>query len=302
VSNALALGIDAGGTTTRWALARSGSIVESGETPGFSALQADTAGGRLTLLPALAALAEAVLTFGRPEAVCGGLTGLVGEHAALRDFIATPLGIAAEQVRLHSDIEVAYLDVFAPAAGYLIYAGTGSIAAMVEADGTLQRAGGRGVLLDDGGGGFWIAREALRRIWRIEDEQPGAWQKSCLAKHVFAHIGDSSWQASRQFVYTQDRGEVGKLAMAVAAAAQEGCAASVEIFELAGVELSRLGRAMLRRFGPRPVALAGRATTLHSAIAARVQAGLPDGTPFIHTQCDGHVAAAHIAARSITNT
>ncbi len=104
-------------------------------------------------------------------------------------------------VTLSNDIELAYLASFAPGAGYLVYAGTGSIGAYIDADHVFHRAGGRGVLLDDGGGGFWIAREALRHIWRNEDEQPGCWRDSPLAQAVFEHIGGADWNLSRQFIY-----------------------------------------------------------------------------------------------------
>jgi hypothetical protein len=72
----------------------------------------------------------------------------------------------AAAISMRNDVEIAYLDSFAPGEGYLVYAGTGSIAAWIDADGQFHRAGGRGVTLDDGGGGFWIAREAMRHIWR----------------------------------------------------------------------------------------------------------------------------------------
>ena len=49
------------------------------------------------------------------------------------------------------------------------------------------------ICVDDAGGGYWIGREALRRLWRREDEQPGAWRESALARRLFAVVvGDSS--------------------------------------------------------------------------------------------------------------
>ena len=43
-----------------------------------------------------------------------------------------------------TDIEVAYLDVFRPGEGYLVYAGTGSIAAFIDEHDQFHRVGGRG--------------------------------------------------------------------------------------------------------------------------------------------------------------
>jgi glucosamine kinase len=144
-------------------------------------------------------------------------------------------------------MEIAYRASFAPGEGYLVYAGTGSIGAFIDAAGQFHRAGGRGVVLDDGGGGFWIAREALRHIWRLEDEMPGAWQASPMARAVFDYVGGADWADSRQFIYGQERGAVGKLALAVAATADQDPAAT--ILRAAGRELARLALALTKRFG-----------------------------------------------------
>ena len=148
-----------------------------------------------------------------------GLTGFGGDGEQLQRWLSELLGLGARAITLCNDIEIAYLDSFAPGEGYLVYAGTGSIGAWIDEHNQFHRAGGRGVMLDDGGGGFWIAREALRQIWRHEDECPGAWQQSPMARAVFDHVGGSDWSFSRQFIYGQERGEVGKLALAVAASA-----------------------------------------------------------------------------------
>ena len=177
-------------------------------------------------------------------------------------------------ITLCNDIEIAYLDSFEPGEGYLVYAGTGSIGAYIDADHQFHRAGGRGVMLDDGGGGFWIAREALRQIWRNEDERPGRWRESPMARAVFDHVGGDDWAFSRQFIYGQERGEVGKLALAVAASADADPAAAA-ILHAAGRELARLAQALTRRFGPRPVVLAGRASGLHPIIFGAMRAALP---------------------------
>jgi glucosamine kinase len=55
---------------------------------------------------------------------------------------------------------------------------------------------------------------------------PGAWQASPMARAVFEHVGGADWSDSRQFIYGQDRGAVGKLALAVAATADQDPAAA----------------------------------------------------------------------------
>ncbi len=297
----LGLGIDAGGTQTRWALAAPGGrIVAEGVAPGLSALQMGSAEGRDSVHAAFAGIARAVLADGRPVAVRAGLTGFGGDGDGelLQQWLGGLLGLAPQAIAFSNDIEIAYLASFRPGEGYLVYSGTGSIGAFIDDQGGFHRAGGRGVVLDDGGGGFWIAREALRHIWRLEDERPGAWHDSPMAHAVFQHVGGADWSFSRQFIYGRERGEVGKLAIAVAATAERDPAAAAILRE-AGTELARLALALIRRFGPRPVALAGRAAELHPAIVETMRAALPPDTTISQTGLRAHYAAARLAATPI---
>jgi glucosamine kinase len=301
MSDGLGLGIDAGGTQTRWALARaSGEIVANGSVAGLTALQMNSANGAERIGETLADLARAMQAYGQPQRVYAGLTGFSEGGDSLRALLAEQLGVEANAVTLASDIEIACLDLYAPGEGYVVYAGTGSIAAFIDAAGTLHRAGGRGVLLDDAGGGFWIAKEALRHIWRQEDERPDSWRESPMAREIFKSIGGSDWAHTRHFVYgtanENSRGEIGKLAIAVAAVADADPVAR-RILEAAGAELARLARAMVSRFGPRPVTLTGRAAQLHPVIFDAMCAALPEAIPLQMKISEAHVAAARIAAK-----
>ena len=294
------LGIDAGGTRTRWALAAGdGAIVAEGHVRGLTALQMVDA-RRENVAGTLALLAKDVLALAKPDRVHAGFTGFGEGIGNLADLVAAPLGLSVSAVALGSDIETAYRDLFAPGEGYVVYAGTGSVAAFIDAAGTLHRAGGRGVTLDDGGGGFWIAREALRHVWRAEDELPGSWHDSPMARALFERIGGTDWSFTRRFVYGGDRGDIGRLALAVAESADRDPAARA-ILEQAGRELARLGGAMIGRYGPRPVTLSGRAATLHPLIAETMRAALPADCPFALRPCHGHHAAARLALRAATS-
>jgi N-acetylglucosamine kinase-like BadF-type ATPase len=291
----LGLGIDAGGTQTRWALAApGGAIVAEGTVAGLSALQMGSPHGRETVRSTFAELAAEVLPHGVPARVQAGLTGFGGESELLQRWLAELLHMQAADIHFCSDMEIAYRASFAPGEGYLVYAGTGSIGAFIDAEGQFHRAGGRGVVLDDGGGGFWIAKEALRHIWRLEDEHPGAWRGSPMAQAVFDYVGGDDWACSRQFIYGQERGAVGKLALAVAATADRDPAAAA-ILHNAGCELARLAQALIKRFGPRPVAVSGRAAELHPSIVAAMRELLPAGLAFRQTSGGAHYAAARLA-------
>ncbi len=293
----LGLGIDAGGTQTRWALSDpSGKIVAEGTVAGLSALMMAKPAGREQVHATFAELAKDVLEAGQPLRICAGLTGFGGDGNVLLGWLSDLLDVRLDAITICNDIEIAYLDAFEPGEGYLVYAGTGSIAAYIDAEGEFHRAGGRGVMLDDAGGGFWIAREAMRRIWRNEDEQPGSWQESPLAHAVFDHVGGSDWAYSRTFMYARERGEIGKLALAVAMSAGADPAAR-HILLQAGRELARLALALVSRFGQKPIVLAGRAAELHPLIFEAMRAELPPGLELSRRTAHPQYAAARMAAR-----
>ena len=300
--NGIGLGIDAGGTQTRWALANAdGDILGEGALAGLASLQMGSASAIQAVRTSFSILATAVLALGRPSRIHAGLTGFGGDGEQLAGMLAELFKVGLPEVTLCKDFEIAYLDCFEPGEGYLIYAGTGSIGAWMDESGQWHRAGGRGVALDDGGGGYWIAREALRQIWRGEDECPGRWESSPMAHAVFAQIGGSDWACSRQFIYGQERGEVGKLALAVAASADADPVAR-DILQRAGLELARLALALTLRFGARPVVLAGRASGLHPLLAQSMRAALPGAISLTQTTVHAHFAAARIAARASSST
>ncbi len=296
MSARMGLGLDAGGTKTLWALSTAdGTLIAEGSGGGMTGVQLLSDHGLKALEATLDELGRAVLKVGRPSAVCAGFTGLDQHAEVLAGLIARAFAVDPARVQLKSDIEIAYYDLFRPGEGYVIYAGTGSIAAFVDEHGVFHRAGGRGVTLDDAGAGFWIAKEALRHIWRQEDERPGAWRDSPMARAVFEHLGSPEWAATRAFFYGKERGDIGRLALAVASAAGEDPVA-MDLMRRAGEELARLGRAMIARFGSRPVALCGRAMLLHPMIESTIRAALP-GVPLQVRVAAAHHAAAHIAAR-----
>lgn len=299
--SALGLGLDAGGTQTRWALADAqGRLLAEGAVAGINGLQLASGAGRVALAQTAQRLADAVLAHGRPGALYAGITGLAEAAAgqAMADLLSQALGMAPQRACCGSDMEIACRAAFAPGEGYLVYAGTGAIAAFLDADGSLQRAGGRGPILSDEGSGYWIAREALAAVWRAEDECPGAWRHSLLAQRLFERLGGSDWAASRAFVYGGERGAIGQLALAVASAAQGGDAQAQALLRRAGSELARLALALLRRYGPRPVLAAGRALLLHPLIGEGLREALaPEGIELRLQQLEPHKTAAQLAAR-----
>jgi N-acetylglucosamine kinase-like BadF-type ATPase len=303
---AAGLGIDAGGSATRWALAGAdGRLLAQGQVAGLGGLLLTTADGRTQLAATLAALAAACGPQARVGRVVAGLTGYAtADHAVWQGLLAAPFGLANAAVQAMSDVELACRAAFPPGSGILVYAGTGSIAAHLDAVGTLHRAGGRGAVLDDAGGGYWVTMQALRHLWRLEDAAPGTAAQTPLGRQLFARIGGSDWAATRAWLYgsagsAQDaasRGEVGLLALAVAAAAGEGDGAALSILQQAGRELARLAACLLGRVGAQPLALGGRVWGLHPRLLAAFEAALPPGVRAQPAPPQPEVAAARQAA------
>jgi glucosamine kinase len=293
------LGLDAGGTGTRYALvARNGHVLAEGQGPAMSGTQLLDAGGRIGVDITLGGIARALPQL--PRAVVAGMTGY--DHALASELLprlVQVFGIDAGLVKAMSDIELLCRAAFTPGDGIVVYGGTGSIAALLDAMGYLHRAGGRGVTVDDAGGGHWIAREALKRVWRAEDEEPGAWQRSPLAQALFEQVGGNEWHHTRQWVYGGPgtlRGKLGELAAVVAAVAARD-AAAMALLEQAGRELARLAQALMRRYGRHPLAAAGRVFELHPAVDRGFAAALPAGTEITPLREAPHLAASRLALR-----
>ncbi|KFC68043.1 ATPase BadF/BadG/BcrA/BcrD type [Devosia sp. LC5] len=289
------LGIDIGGTASRYVLADAdGAVIARGSAGGatghiFNPVERDK------LVAVLTAIKAALPAGTSLSAACLGITGL-GEK--IRDEAAALIGghlsLPPASVRLTDDMELAYRAAFAPGAGHLISAGTGSIGLHVMADGQIIRVGGRGLLIDDGGSGTWIALTALDRLYRLIDETGSTAGAKILAGELFTAIGGSDWDSTRAYIYGSDRGRIGSLAQAVARAATHGDALALDILTLAGAELARLGHALVQRAGHLPIGYVGGIIDLHPQIRLSLATALP-GEVLLYPRLDAAAFAAQWA-------
>ena len=296
---ALGLGIDAGGTATRWRLADvQGRCIAKGNADPltghlFSAAAEERA--RQIILD----MAQTIMRHGKPLGIVAGITGLTRDtpsEAKMRALFAEIFELPPDKVFVAEDMWIAYLSYFALGEGILVYSGTGSIGYYLSETKEVIRVGGRGNLIDDGGSGFWIAREALKTILRKEEESPGQGWATPLGQCLERALGGTDWNVVRSYVYGGDRGKIGLLARAVGEAARADDQTALRILREAGEELARLANSLTKRVGPRPVALAGGSSRLHPIVAEAFRHDLIAPVEFITTDLDAGLTAARLAA------
>lgn len=292
------LGIDMGGTASRWVLVDAGGRARArGTAPGGTGLIGDP-GHRATFVAALEALRAALPC--APARAHLGLTGVgFSRDPAVDALCAQALGLEAAQVRHENDMELAHRAAFGTGAGHLVLAGTGSVGMTRLANGSALIVGGHGALIDDGGSAAWIALQSLRQVLRARDE---GHTDGVLAQHLFTAIGGTGWEAVRRHVYAGDRGRIGLLARAVAGAAAAGDAQALGLLHAAAGELERLARILIARAGPAPLVFTGGVLDLGPDIRDRLAGRLSAEAPQFRALDAALTAARTALARTRPET
>lgn len=289
------LGIDVGGTASRWvACDTDGDVIARGQVSGATAHLFNPAEkNRLNL--AFSAIADALAA--KALAVSHVTVGLTGYGDAVFDqmtqMLAESFGVISGDCIIVDDMMLTYAGLFAPGEGHLISAGTGSIGLHIRADGSRLRVGGRGILIDDAGSGSWIALRALDQLYRCLDSTGTFDDMALLAQEIFATIGSDDWNDVRSYIYGQDRGVIGALAVAVGKAAMQNDSHALAILRDAGAELAQLALALMGRSGARPVGMIGGVLSLHPVLAEQIHQSLP-GHDVRFLSADAALAAARM--------
>ncbi len=173
----------------------------------------------------------AELADGKPiDAIFAGISGAIGHIEALE----TSLCGLAEQVRVGSDA----MNLLALAGGdgcACLIAGTGSVC-FARKEGALRRIGGWGYLLDGGGSGYDIGRDAISSVLRAHD---GRGEPTALIARLDAAFGCATADAIPQ-IYAGGKAFIASFAPHVFAAAAEGDAVSLAILDRNADALSGL--------------------------------------------------------------
>ncbi len=171
-------------------------------------------------------------------AACLGFSG----GAADKEALAREL-VEAEQLTVTHDAMIALAGATAGDPGIIVIAGTGSIAFGRNAAGRTARAGGWGYVFGDEGGGFDIARQALRAALRQEE----GWGPSTSLHARLMEASDltSANDLMHRF-YTPEwpRPRIAALARLVDEAAGDGDSIARDILHHAAEELARIAEAV----------------------------------------------------------
>jgi N-acetylglucosamine kinase-like BadF-type ATPase len=241
------LGVDGGQSGTKALIGdETGRVLGAGS--GGPCNHAAAAEGRQKLVRAVresvaAACAQASLD---PHALhfaaaCFGMSGgPQDKQAILREILP------ADVVVVTDDAVIALAGATAGEPGIVTIAGTGSIAFGRNAAGGTARTGGWGYIFGDEGGGFDIARQALRAALRAEE---GWGPPTALVLALRDATGSADVNGGLHRFYTPDwpRSRVAALAPLVDEAAMAGDAVARDILHNAAQQLAVLTSAVRRQ-------------------------------------------------------
>jgi N-acetylglucosamine kinase-like BadF-type ATPase len=243
-------GIDGGGTGSRIRVeGMDGSLICRAEgggcNPHAASLEAASA--------AMAALiAEAAESAGLAPADCrAGFIGSAGvdtleERVAISRLVAEAAGLPAV-LGAGSDAEAALAGALRSPEGYVLIAGTGSIALARAADGGSCRAGGWGHSLGDEGSAFWLAFEAIKRGIRGHE---GRAEKTSLFEAALDFFALKEAAEFKRLVYADfNKARIARFAHRVEEERKAGDAVARGLFAEAAYELAGLVASVYGRFG-----------------------------------------------------
>lgn len=274
----IGLGIDAGGSNTRWLLLQDdGGVVGTGVVEPINGL-IYTPEARERNITRFQKLLQDVLQVATPHAVVGGFTGLhpnTEGSALYTDLTARAFGVGVSHIHFANDMHIAYAAAFERGEGVLVYAGTGSVSYHETKTGEVVSAGGYGYLIDDYGAGYWIGHEAIKSVMRAFDDL-GHPSDTPLANAVYKILGGSEWKHIVSVLYGENpRSSVAALVPAVAEAVHKGDENAKDILKRSGQELARLAKVILKRLNTSlPVGFMGDISKVSPIVLESLQSEL----------------------------
>lgn len=277
----IAVGVDAGGTSTVAAISRDGAYQREAHGRGANA----TTIGIDDAADVIITTVRDALDGEHADVIHVGAAGAGRERVAahLQELIG--LAFRGAKVTVGGDAAIALRAAVPEGDGAVLIAGTGSIA-YAEHDERRQRVGGLGYLAGDEGSAFWIGMQAVRLYGRVLDGRAQRDETTDLAARALDAPDREAYLAALYDAELQPA-KIAALAPSILAFAGKGNRASTKIVQQAALELGDLVKAALKAVdllerSPR-VALAGGLFRENSLL-----------TYLLETRITGDVAGAAI--------
>ncbi len=146
-----------------------------------------------------------------------------------------------------NDAELGLASETKGSAGVVVISGTGSIAFADNGKGHRSRCGGWGHMIDDGGSGFWIGKEAVNRALMAYD---GRLPHTVLLEKIKNHFNLQEIHEILPIIYAPDfsKSKIAELSMYVMEAAKEDDKISLDIQNEAATALFTLAETLINKY------------------------------------------------------
>ena len=214
------IGLDGGGTKTEGVLTDASGVILARRQSGASNPNDITPEGAVATLSELVRtlLADCGLTEDHHPSVSlfGGIAGGINHGPRLESDLTSVFPHMAH-IRIRSDAHILLSGEIPAGDGACIICGTGSVCFLRRGQ-ELVRIGGWGYLLDSGGGGYDIGRDALEAVLRAHD---GRGEKTALTEKITARLGGEAHTRITD-IYREGKPYIAACAPDVFEAAREG--------------------------------------------------------------------------------
>ncbi|MFN2461330.1 MAG: N-acetylglucosamine kinase [Candidatus Velthaea sp.] len=277
----IAIGVDAGGTSTVAALSQNGTFVREARGPGANATTMGVDDAADAILRAIRAAASGAV----PDAVYVGAAGAGRAQVAAALQALLSRAFPAARVVVGDDAAIALRSAIPEGPGAVVVAGTGSVA-YADNEGVTARVGGLGYLLGDEGSAFAIGLAAVKLYGRVLDGRALRDETTDLAARALA-ASDRDELIGAVYAARFAPSTLAALAPSIIAFAGKGNRASTRIVQDAAKDIGDLLKAAVKAVGladcsPR-VALSGGLLRENSLL-----------TFLIETRINGDIAGATV--------
>ena len=237
------LGIDGGGTKTKFLLGEEECIRAEATTEGSNILRTGQEAVRDALLRGIDDVCtSAGITQNDISRVVGGIAGSTNEEVrtALEEILRERI---EGEITIVGDMVIAHHAALEGQPGVLVNSGTGSIAYGRNSQNQTARAGGWGFAISDEGSGHWIGRFAVATAMRRFD----AGADAEFVNHLATAVGVAGPEELAKFANSNANPDFAQVFPAVVSLAALGDAGAQQILRQAGEELAHLAETVLHR-------------------------------------------------------